>query len=127
MSLKEYGQLLEKAPASFELLRDIEEFEGPIISEFDAGDRGRFLLIWRDVDSQYNRWLAVKVSENVIAQYEGQQITLHKLICQASEMFLTDADFQGVFSRWYALTREDLPDAYFPCETALHDPSLRPP
>jgi len=124
--LKTYGRFMKAPPADFDHLRDIEVFEGPLISEFRT-DNGRvFLFIWRDRDDEYNRWLAIQVSERDIAMYEARQTTLHRLIQQARGMFLADADAEGSFVRWYALTREELPDTYLPQEASYFDPSLRP-
>lgn len=117
---------MEDPPADFEHLRDIEVFEGPLISEFRAGDGGSFLFIWRDRDNEYNRWLAIQISEQTIAMYEDCQATLHGMIQQASRMFLADTDAKGSFARWYSLTREELPDTYLPQEMSYFDPSLRP-
>lgn len=117
---------MKEPPADFEYLRDIEAFEGPLISEFRADDCRLFLFIWRDRDDEYNRWLAIQVSERDIAMYEDRKVSLRGMIQQTSRMFLADVDAKGAFVRWFSLTREALPDVYLPQEASYFDPALRP-
>ncbi len=125
-SLMDIGLKLTHAPAKFERVRDIEVFEGPLITEFKANERDTFLFVWRDKDSTYNRWLGFPVRSRDIALFEQRIVSLHQLIERAAFWYLTDVDSRGHFKRWFMAALEQLPDDYVPEKDSFFDPNLRP-
>ncbi|MCW5804381.1 MAG: hypothetical protein KIT31_18570 [Deltaproteobacteria bacterium] len=124
-SLEGIALELSHAPAEFKHVRDVEFFDGPLVTEFVA-DEEPYLFIWRDRDSRYHRWLAIKVTTRDVALYEAGRATLYGLIERSTSGYLVDVDAQGAFTHWYAIAFEHLPDEYRPEPDSFFDPKLSP-
>jgi hypothetical protein len=126
--LDDVGLRLSKPPAEFRRIRDIEFFEGPLITEFQVVPDGEpYLFIWRARDEEYNRWLAIRTTKRDIALYENRETTLRLMIERAVQAFLVDVDSAGIFRRWWSAVFEHLPGSYVPAGNSFYGPEFRPP
>lgn len=110
-------------------VRDLEAFEGPILSEYRASRGGRYLEKWcaRDTAAGITRTLLVRTEQRPVAEYLAGRMSMIDLLMGPSDGvgFIVDRvadEMRAVYL--VALSR--LPQKYLPKPTAMHDPSLRP-
>ena len=118
---------LAAPPFALTHVRDIEWFEGPLLSEFEALGGQRYLLCWRDMDDEYNRWLVLWFEPEQLRAYEAQEVPLISFWLAQKNVFLVDTDRDGKFARWALVDITTLPKSYWPTAEAMHDPALAPP
>lgn len=106
-------------------LRDIEAFDGPILSERRAPDGSLYIEKWCDTDHRGGwRTLVVPVERTTVVEYVMQRITLLALLQSNADVGYL-VDYQGsdrIRVRRVRVSR--LPSNYLPTPTAKHDPSL---
>lgn len=124
--LEHLGIRLRQEPAEFSLVRHIEYFDGPLLSEFRTQSGDPYLFIWRTRDSEFNRWLVVRTTKRDIALYENLELTLGGMMKRAVQAFLVDVDGDGVNKRWWSVVVDQLPPTYLPSGESWFDPDLRP-
>ena len=117
---------LPEAPVTLTWVRDIEWFEGPLLSEFSDGEK-RFLLAWRDRDDDFHRWIVLPCDPAHLARYEAGEVNLRSLFEAPSEVFWVDTDRYGAFARWARMPISEVPAGIFPEPTAFYDESWAPP
>lgn len=110
-------------------VRDIEAFDGPILSEYRGSRGGRYLEKWcaRDAAARITRTLLVRTEQRPVAEYLAGRLSMLDLFMGPSDGvgFIIDRvadDVQAV----YLVALQGLPEKYLPKPTAMHDPSLRP-
>ena len=115
-------------PRPMKHLRDLEEFEGPILSEFQA-EHGGGLYLWKWCARQgtVERFLVVRTEQRAVARYLARRLSLLQLLCEPSDGigFIVDQE-GGEVRAAYLVKLTDLPPRYLPKATAMHDEALRP-
>lgn len=115
-------------PRQVTLVRELEYFEGPILSQYRAAHGGSvYIEKWCARDGGVSRFLLVRSEPRAIAEFLGTRITMLKLLTESSDGigFLIDrrrGDTLGV----YVVALDSLPKSYLPKPTRMHDESLRP-
>lgn len=117
---------------------DIDYFDGPLLSYFRGMDGTHWLYQWIDCDLQFNRWMAMRVSKDLVDRLlasvdRGEFDTSWSYTenpPQRSEIldpfvFLVDADGTVVGNRLWKLNVEDIPDWCFG-ELNASDENARP-
>ncbi len=103
-------------------LRDIEEFDGPLVSEFRSATGEIFLYVWCDADDSRSRWLVVRTPYQVLFRYYVGRIALRNVILDCKDQFVYVLDLDGAanpLGSWYVRVR-DLPEEYWPGEESFH-------
>jgi hypothetical protein len=107
-------------------VRDLEEFEGPILSELAGEDGSVWLEKWCACHNGEPRTLVVKSSRHSVDEYlDGRASMLDLLtIPNKNSGFLVDSSRHGlvVCEVWVS----ELPESYLPKPSAMHNESLRP-
>jgi hypothetical protein len=123
-------------PTGLERVRTLEEFEGPLLSEFKDLEGHPWLVFWADVDKVCHRWLFMKRSARVIDGYLQGKLDLRKVVLGSrwyrvgapmppGEPWLAvDIDGNGNMLRAWHI--DQLPENYTPSPRAYHDPELAP-
>ena len=98
-------------------LRDLEYFEGPLLTHFVHPHGDHFLYSWVDCDDNSNRWMVIRVSETNILRLMHRTVPLDFVIprqCQDDFAYFVDLDESGksIGSSMCALT--EVPDEYLP-------------
>lgn len=102
-------------------VRDLIEYEGPILSHF-VDEHGRnYLFYWVDVDSKYNRWLVWKISELQLYNYLFGIISLREALLEPDKDFIyvIDIDSNLNYDNIKLVNVEDLIPIYLPEEESF--------
>jgi hypothetical protein len=112
-----------------ETVRELEAFDGPILSQLRALDSGKmYIEKWCARDLSVTRSLIVRTSDRMIAEYLDGRVTLIALLAASNDGFgvLVDKN-RGEAIRAAAVRIDGLPERYLPKPHARHRNSLRPP
>lgn len=107
---------LQRLPVDLEFVRDLEEFDGPLLSEFRSADGETFLYYWCDCSDQANRWLVVRAPREDLLRYLVGLTPLRTLIRECRDGFLYVVDLDGAavaLSAWFVYA-ENVPERYLP-------------
>lgn len=125
--LPEFPPNIRQLPRPLTFVRDLEAFEGPILSEFRAERGGLYLEKWCARHEETARTLVVRTEQRAVAEYLARRISMLDLLTVPSDGvgFVVDRigdSMQAV----YRVILSTLPEKYLPRPTAYHDESLRP-
>ncbi|HEX5715858.1 MAG TPA: DUF6575 domain-containing protein [Thermoanaerobaculia bacterium] len=115
---------LRRLPVDLEHVRDLEEFDGPLLSEFRTSDGDTFLYYWCDCSEQSNRWLVVRTPRQDLFRYLVGRVSLRSLIRYCRDGFLYMVDLDGdatVLSAWFVYA-ENIPENYLPGPESILQP-----
>lgn len=116
--------LLERLPVELKFIRDLEEFDGPLLSEFRSPNGDTFLYYWCDCNEKANRWLVVRTPRQDLFRYLVGRTTLRSLIRECRDQFLYVVDLDETattLSAWFVYT-EDIPENYLPSHDSVPQP-----
>lgn len=108
-------------------MRELEAFEGPILSELRADGGGIYIEKWCAREGGTTRTLVVRTEPRALAEYLARRVSMLDLLKGPSDGigFLVDRD-RGVEIAVYLVQVMALPERYLPAVDALHDVDLRP-
>lgn len=118
---------ISRLPSELRFVRYLEEFEGPILSEYRAASGRVYVEKWCARDEGLIRFLLVRTDPRSLAEYMGGLLSLLDLLTTKSDgvCFLWDRRGENTVSVAVAPI-ESLPSQYLPAADAYHDESLRP-
>lgn len=109
------------------LIRVLEGFEGPILSEFVAelpASPGTFLEKYCTESDGISRWLVVLSAPASIEDYLAGEISMKDLLYRHADIaMLLDRRGSDLVARWLVKMVE-LPEGYLPKDHVFHDPEL---
>jgi hypothetical protein len=110
-------------PGGLTKVRDLEYYEGPLLSLFrDARDQA-YLFVWRDADRTANRWLVVKPSLDQLRAFLARTNTLRSIVlAQEENLLVVDIDRSLKWRDAYSIPVFALPIPYFPSEDSYYAP-----
>ena len=112
------GQSLSSLPISgLCKVRDLEYFDGPLLSHFQHARGGHYLSYWCDRDEEVNRWMLIRVGEASIVRLINRFIPLDRAIpqaCQDDYVYFIDLDTHGATVRASLCITEQIPEGYLP-------------
>jgi hypothetical protein len=113
-----------RLPVDLELVRDIEEFDGPLLSEFRSSKGETFLYYWCDCDETANRWLVVRTPPQDLFRYLVGRTPLRSLIrdCRDRFLYVVDLDEGSVLLDAWFVYADKLPDNYLPGPNSCRQP-----
>jgi hypothetical protein len=117
-----------KLPREVVLVRELESFEGPILSEYRAvRGSAQYIEKWCARSEGVTRILLVRADQRAIAEYLGKRRTLLSLLIEPSDGvgYVIDRR-QGETVAVYGVYLDELPTGYLPKPTVYHDENLRP-
>lgn len=117
-----------RLPREVALVRELESFEGPILSEYRAvRGSAQYIEKWCARSEGVNRILLVRTDQRAIAEYLGKRRTLFSLLTEPSDGvgYVVDRR-QGETVAVYGVYLDELPAGYLPKPTVYHDEDLRP-
>jgi hypothetical protein len=121
-------ETISSLPRKLEFVRDLEAFDGPILSEYRAADFGAvYVEKWCACDQDVSRFLLTRTDHRSLAEYLAGRITLWDLLILKGDGvgFLVDRRGSNLVALSIAPI-ERLPEQYLPDQAAYHDQSLRP-
>ncbi|HWO20783.1 MAG TPA: hypothetical protein VNO30_18580 [Kofleriaceae bacterium] len=126
--LPEIKNRRDRLPREVVWVRELEEFEGPILSEYRAAlGSTQYVEKWCARADGVTRSLLVRVDQRAIAEYLGKRRTLLSLLTEPSDGMGHVIDRRkGETVAVYGVYLDDLPPGYLPKPTVFHDEELRP-
>lgn len=123
ISPKDFGAVQIPLPTTFTHVRDLEEFDGPLLSEYRSETGESFLFHWcdRDRHTTIDRWVAFRARPQDLNQYLVRMIDLRTVIlnCRDEFIYLVDTVSGDVRDAYY-LPVKSLPEDYTPGENVLY-------
>lgn len=122
------GHRTGKPPTGLQFVRDLEAFEGPILSEYRAAERGAvYVEKWCTRQDGVSRSLLVRSDQRSIAEFLGGRLPMLDLLNKRSDGIglLIDRDNAQTVEVWL-VPIADVPRGYLPRPDRLHDESFRP-
>ncbi len=112
----------------FTFVRDLEVFEGPLLSELRGEDGSVFLESWCDRNKDLNRTFVVQSSRQEISEYLKGMVTRRNVLFGSGKAVGYLLEYRKCeVARTLPVKIATLPEDYFPDKTVRHDPELRPP
>lgn len=121
------GARLPALPISgLERIRDLERFDGPLLTHFRHRRRGdNYLYYWCDCDDVTNRWMILRVSETNIIRLANRFVPLDFVVpnaCQDDFVYFEDIGRDGRPTSVTLTQLECIPSDYVPVQGAYLDP-----
>ena len=126
--LPKIGHRIDGLPRPLTFVRDLEAFDGPILSEYRAEEGGLYLEKWCDRDGEgIERSLIVRTERRALAEYLARRMSMLELLMGPSDGvgFIVDRINDNISGVYLALLG-NLPAMYLPRSDAYHDEALRP-
>jgi len=103
---------------SFDKIRDLIWFDGPLVSHFTSPDNTAYVFYWSDLDSDkgIDRWIITPVNEYLIDRYIERHITLKELMLKTLNgiAFSAEIDKDDNYFDVYAFSIHTIDPAYLP-------------
>jgi hypothetical protein len=103
--------------AHLKRVRDLEYFDGPLLTEYANSKGDRYLYYWCDCDASINRWMVARVSSTHILQLTNQFIPLNLVIpggCRDDFVYFVEIDKNRRPTRTMLVEVSDIPAGYLP-------------
>lgn len=107
---------LQQLPLALEHVRDLEEYDGPLLSEFRSDKGETYLYKWCDSDEHSNRWIILRAPPAQLFPYLLRKATLRQLVldCLDRAVYLVDLDNEANVSTVWFGGVDRLPPDYVP-------------
>lgn len=121
---------LDRVPKELRSLvrvRDLINYEGPILTEYRSPAGEPYLYFWCDVKpGSHHCWLAFRVSKRDLLKFLSGKLSLLRLIqqSQGERVYLLEIDGEIDYKTVYLLEKDDIPQNYLPGEDSVYDPDL---
>lgn len=112
------GQSLPSLPISgLTKVRDLEYFDGPLLSHFKREQGDHFLYYWCDCGENSQRWMVLRVAETSIIRLANRFLPLDQVIPGAAQddfVYFVDAISGGQTNQVSLVFKADIPEEYLP-------------
>lgn len=114
-------------PPGLKHVRDLEAFDGPLLSEFTDASGAVWVLKWAARGDEAHRWLMVRSTRESIACYLAGIFSMCDLLAEEGDAAML-VDYDGVQPRgaWSVSLSDPKILPYLPERDVMHDPELRP-
>ena len=97
--------------------------DGPLMRHLHSSDGKDYFIIWKDVDSIFNRWMLFKVDNNLLHRFFQGQIDARQMVLQNPDGFVHFVDIDGDIE-WKRTTRipvHEIPEIYLPEKSVFYE------
>lgn len=111
------GILLSRLPfENLYLVKDLIYYDGPLLSLFKTQNNLNLLFYWVDVDSDFNRWLVVKITKTNLQAYLKNKLSLYQILTKPknNSIYKVDIDKDLIYHNILKLTPKQIPQSYLP-------------
>lgn len=109
---------VEMKKLTFELIKrgDLIYYEGPVLSHFVDEFGREYLMSWKEMDDEANRWLLFHVSTAELHKYLSAKLSLYSLIrkTESGTVFFLDIDDEAEIKSIKCVEIAAIPTAYLP-------------
>lgn len=111
----------DSLPVDLRHVRDLEEFDGPLLSEYRSKDEETFLYYWCDCSDGVHRWIVIRTPPQFLFRYLAGQTSLRSLITDCFDRFVYFLDIKEnkESEAWY-MQADRLPANYLPDADSFH-------
>jgi hypothetical protein len=104
-------------------LGDFLYHEGPLLSHFvdENNVHEHYFYKWSDSDTECNRWLVTKFSEETLSRFLNNDISLRQVISQSAFVYLLDLDNDLDEKSILVVNTQDLPKSYLPSDDSFYN------
>lgn len=98
-------------------VRDLDAFDGPLLSHFRHPSGDDYLYYWCDCDEAANRWMVLRVTESNILRLANRVVPLDYVIPAGARddfVYFVDEDGSGRPAQVFLVLKKDLPREYTP-------------
>jgi hypothetical protein len=98
-------------------VRDLDAFDGPLLSHFRHHSGDDYLYYWCDCDDSTNRWMVLRVTESNILRLVNRVVPLDFVIPSGAKddfVYFIDQDSHGRAARVFLVLKENVPPEYTP-------------
>lgn len=120
------GKSFKPSLVKFQWVEDLIYFDGPVLSYVRANSQQDYFYLWIDNDWQYNRWLAIPVTRQMIRDYKNRRISLLGLIQQATAVDVVDIENDLSVKRAFSLPFDKIPLDLMPSSDSFFNPDFCP-
>lgn len=99
------------------LVRHLDYYDGPLLSEFRRKNGERYLYYWCDCDKQVNRWMVLRIAEASILRLANRFVPLDFVIpekCLDDFVYFVDISSTGKIVKTRLTDVDEIPDEYKP-------------
>ena len=120
--LPEFGQRLDSFDLPLTYVRDLEDFDGPLLTQYRGPDGSIYIEKWCSRDGAVDRWLLARSDLQAVAEYLAERATMMEMLTRSSGGvgFLVDKR-RGERLSAYLVAFSNLPERYLPRPGAMHD------
>jgi len=119
--------LPEKYLPDFEWVRDIQYYDGPLLSEFISKSGELYTFHWCDCSEEHQRWLVLRVTKRSLLELTSGLISIYNFMTNrplSSSPILLDYNDDGCVVGSKMINIGDLPESYLPSKEAMIMPEL---
>lgn len=119
----DWASAIKRLPVKLKHVRDLEAFEGPLLSEFKSSKGDTFVYYWCDNDAETNRWLVIRTPKSQLLRYLVRRTDLLDLVdnCPDQTAYVVDIDSSFAHKTVWFANVEDIPADYKPSAGAKFD------
>lgn len=117
------GILLNNLPIKgLRKVSDLIYYEGPLLSHFQSSNNENYLFFWADVDTEFNRWLIVRVSIERLQAYLNGKLPFYNIITEPNDNFVYKVDIDAAlhYHNILMVFPEQIPHSYLPDRNAKY-------
>ncbi len=120
------GRSLTASEIKYHWVEDIIFFDGPVLSYVRGNSQQDYFYLWVDNDWQFNRWLAIPVTREMIRGYKNREFSLLNIIQQTSNVIFVDIDNAFKVKRAFQLPARNIPPEILPKPASFFNPDFCP-
>jgi hypothetical protein len=97
-------------------------YDGPVLSHYRDNQNRDWMIVWVDIDHEFNYWSAVLVAEGGMAAYKANEATQFQLLEWAHEIYFCRGEFidEGSAACGIRVEFKDVPDDHRPSVDSWH-------
>lgn len=111
----------------FNWVRDIQYFDGPLLSEYVTDSNEIYAFYWCDCSDVYHRWLAVRVTKRSLLELISGLVSIYDFLIKRSQepnLYVLDFDSDGEVGNSQLVNINNIPNSYLPEKDEIIDPVL---
>jgi hypothetical protein len=120
------GRSFKPSEVKYNWVEDLVFFDGPVLSYVRGNSQQDYFYLWVDNDWQFNRWLAIPVTREMIRGYKNREFSLLDIIQQNSKVIFVDIDDAFRVKRAFQLPVRHIPSEIMPKSESFFNPDFCP-
>lgn len=120
------GKSRSPSEIKYHWVEDIIFFDGPVLSYVRGNSQQDYFYLWVDNDWQFNRWMAIPVTREMIRGYKNLTLSLLNIVQQNPFVIFVDIDDAFKVKRAFQLPVRHIPSEILPKPESFFNPDFCP-